>query len=61
MQRKTLPSNTEKIKASQTLHCQIVHSVVSVLSGHTGTAAIRVGCRTLVSPLLPLLILVDFG
>lgn len=27
----------------------------------TGTAAIRVGCRTLVSPLLPFLIFVDFS
>lgn len=27
----------------------------------TGTAAIRVGCRTLASPLLPFLIFVDFG
>lgn len=29
-------------------------------SRRTGTAAIRVGCRTLVSPLLPFLIFVDF-
>lgn len=29
--------------------------------GRTGTAAIRVGCRTPTSPLLPFLIFVDFG
>lgn len=37
--------------------CECVLSLCVVL---TGTAAISVGCRTLVSPLLPLLIFVDF-
>lgn len=35
------------------------HRAVAALSLHTGTAAIRVGCRTVASPLLPFLILVD--
>lgn len=53
--------DTVKVTAYQTLYCMIHGVVLIVLSGHTGTAAIRVGCRTLVSPLLPFLIFVDFG
>lgn len=53
--------DTVKVKAYQTLYCMIHGVVLIVLSGHTGTAAIRVGCSMLVSPLLPFLIFVDFG